>query len=531
MIADDVLAQAAALLYDEAHVRYPAANLLRHFNEAQWDLTNLAPELLGRPVVVKLDEGDQQTLPAESAKFLGMPRNMVAPMVISIAAADAVKAEGNSGTTNLTFTVTRELRNNDGVSSANYAVTGSSGDSANAADFTGAALPAGTIAFAAGETAKTLTVPVQGDATVETDEGFTVTLSNPVNAVLGTATATGTIQNDDIASPLNFYVLGADAGGHMQIAASTDYGASYTYTGLGFDEANWGQLSDLYAWGNRVCLLVQKGDYTGFDIYVSTNYGATFTLLTPGPSVPNPAPQVFAYGCYQGRIVVFDDFWRPWTTTDFVTWTQGNALPLDGGTITQLKYVFYGDGAWWILGNGTGFSPVGADMVAWYSTDNGLNWTLDTNGFNTLSKNIGLSQGTSAWTGAGNDNGLVIMAEASFSTNVRLLRTGGAWSYVSPNTLNFWPVALSNGKYVTILWNYSGNVGRTYVSADNGQTFVQAGADHAIKSVALSVYNGHLICQNNNDSDSAYVSTDDGASWVRAGNPAFPAVYSFSRTS
>jgi hypothetical protein len=42
----------------------------------------------------------------------------------------------------------------------------------------------------------------QGDADVEPDEGFTVTLSNPVNAVLGTATATGVIQNDD-AAPAN----------------------------------------------------------------------------------------------------------------------------------------------------------------------------------------------------------------------------------------------------------------------------------------------------------------------------------------
>ena len=51
--------------------------------------------------------------------------------------------------------------------------------------------------FAAGETTKTIIVDVLGDTTVEPDEGFTVTLSNPTNATITTATAVGTITNDD----------------------------------------------------------------------------------------------------------------------------------------------------------------------------------------------------------------------------------------------------------------------------------------------------------------------------------------------
>ncbi len=46
------------------------------------------------------------------------------------------------------------------------------------------------------------TVNVQGDTTVEPNENFTVTLSNATNgATITTATATGTIQNDDVAVP------------------------------------------------------------------------------------------------------------------------------------------------------------------------------------------------------------------------------------------------------------------------------------------------------------------------------------------
>ncbi len=43
-----------------------------------------------------------------------------------------------------------------------------------------------------------MTVPVIGDILFEPNETFTVTLSSPTNAVLGTSVATGTITNDDV---------------------------------------------------------------------------------------------------------------------------------------------------------------------------------------------------------------------------------------------------------------------------------------------------------------------------------------------
>lgn len=56
---------------------------------------------------------------------------------------------------------------------------------------------AGTLTFSPGEQSKTITVEVNGDTTPESSEQFFVRLSNPVNATLGTAQATGTILNDD----------------------------------------------------------------------------------------------------------------------------------------------------------------------------------------------------------------------------------------------------------------------------------------------------------------------------------------------
>ena len=120
-----------------------------------------------------------------------------APPTLAIAATNATQTEGNTGSKAFTFTVTRS-GNTSGANTANWAVTGNGTNPANATDFANNTLPSGTVSFAAGETSKVITVNVQGDTTVEQNETFAVTLSNPTNgATLTTASATGTITNDD----------------------------------------------------------------------------------------------------------------------------------------------------------------------------------------------------------------------------------------------------------------------------------------------------------------------------------------------
>ncbi|HYH20773.1 MAG TPA: DUF4347 domain-containing protein [Azospirillum sp.] len=125
------------------------------------------------------------------------------PATLSIAATDADTLEGNGGTTAYTFTVTRSATT--GAASVDYAVSGAA---VSAGDF-GGALPGGSVSFADGEASKVITVAVSGDTDVEDDEGFTVTLSNASGATLATATAQGTIRNDDSASS----GTGGDTGG------------------------------------------------------------------------------------------------------------------------------------------------------------------------------------------------------------------------------------------------------------------------------------------------------------------------------
>lgn len=116
---------------------------------------------------------------------------------INLLATGNVKAEGSTGQTAFTFTVTRS-GNTVGSSTVGWSVAGVGINPANAADFVGGVLPTGTVSFAPGETSKTITVNVLGDRAVEADESFAVTLSAPsADTVYGVAQAGATILNDD----------------------------------------------------------------------------------------------------------------------------------------------------------------------------------------------------------------------------------------------------------------------------------------------------------------------------------------------
>ena len=104
--------------------------------------------------------------------------------------------EGNSATSDVTFVVTLDAASTQTVT-VDYA---SANGSADASDFTAVN---GTLTFAPGETSKNIVVQVNGDTDFETDESFTVVLSNPTGSVtapgvaITTDTGTATISNDD----------------------------------------------------------------------------------------------------------------------------------------------------------------------------------------------------------------------------------------------------------------------------------------------------------------------------------------------
>ena len=99
--------------------------------------------------------------------------------------------EGNSGTTNANFTVTLSAAASVPVT-VHYATA--DGTATAGSDYLAAS---GTLTIPAGSTTGTISVPVAGDKLNEANETFTVTLSSSTNAVIATATGTGTILDDD----------------------------------------------------------------------------------------------------------------------------------------------------------------------------------------------------------------------------------------------------------------------------------------------------------------------------------------------
>ncbi len=130
--------------------------------------------------------------------------------VLSLAASNASQAEGRSGSSAFTFTVTR-AGDISGATTVDYAVSGAAVD---AADF-GGQLPGGTVSFAAGETSKTITLNVAGDSTAESNEAFTLTLANAIGGQIIAATASGTILDDDAAPTLISAIQGSGSASAM----------------------------------------------------------------------------------------------------------------------------------------------------------------------------------------------------------------------------------------------------------------------------------------------------------------------------
>jgi uncharacterized repeat protein (TIGR01451 family) len=118
------------------------------------------------------------------------------PATAKLTIDDVSVLEGNSGTTPAVFNVHLQPANATATATVDYAASGIS--AAVGIDFVATA---GTLTFHAGETLKTITVPVIGDTINEGNELFAVQLSNPVNASIERGQAIGTIIDDDQGGP------------------------------------------------------------------------------------------------------------------------------------------------------------------------------------------------------------------------------------------------------------------------------------------------------------------------------------------
>lgn len=115
------------------------------------------------------------------------------PLQIKVDPNSVSVVEGDSGTRDLVFTVTRSY--NTTTATVDYATA--SGTATSGSDFVPVS---GTLNFpAGGVSSQTVTVQVNGDIAIEADETFSLVLSNPTTSSgeVQASNGTGTIENDD----------------------------------------------------------------------------------------------------------------------------------------------------------------------------------------------------------------------------------------------------------------------------------------------------------------------------------------------
>ena len=139
--------------------------------------------------------------------------------------ADLSVTEGNGGATVATFQVSLSNPNSRPVT-ADYQ-TGNSTATAGS-DFTATS---GTLTFAPGIQALTITVPVAGDTMDEANERFTVGLGNLTNATLQRAVGTATIIDDDAPPTVSIDDVTVVEGNGSTVA-------SFTVTPVGAERAD-----------------------------------------------------------------------------------------------------------------------------------------------------------------------------------------------------------------------------------------------------------------------------------------------------
>jgi uncharacterized repeat protein (TIGR01451 family) len=120
---------------------------------------------------------------------------------------DVSREEGDSGTTDFTFTVTLSKASDTEVT-VDFATITNGAETPE--DF---ASTSGTLTFAPGTTSQTITVTVTGDVVFENTESFMVNLSNPQGATLGDLQGVGTILNDDAPPTVSISDVTREEGG------------------------------------------------------------------------------------------------------------------------------------------------------------------------------------------------------------------------------------------------------------------------------------------------------------------------------
>ncbi len=184
--------------------------------------------------------------------------NAAPPVGISVSGGSVV--EGNSGTTPLTFAVSLSSAAATTVS-VNFATA--NGSATAGTDY---AATSGTLTFAPGETSKTVAVNVIGDTAFEANETFSLVLSGAsANAAIATASASGTIANDDQQAVLSLAIASVSA---------AENAGTFLFT-VTLSQASGSRVTVRFATANGTAVAGRTGDYTATSGTLTFNPGET----------------------------------------------------------------------------------------------------------------------------------------------------------------------------------------------------------------------------------------------------------------
>jgi len=210
----------------------------------------------------------------------------------SLSIDDVSDGEGDSGVLNDDFTVILSTASGQvvtvGFATANGTATAGS-------DYVATT---GTLTFPVGTTRRTVSVPINGDTTVEPNEDFFVNLQNPVNATIADGQGHGTILNDDgITIAINDVTVSEGDSGTVNAVFSVD-------------------LSDIAATDVTVDFATADGTATAGVDYLANSGSLLFppgttslpvTVTVNGDDVAEPAETFFVNLTNPSGATIFDD--------------------------------------------------------------------------------------------------------------------------------------------------------------------------------------------------------------------------------
>jgi len=388
---------------------------------------------------------------------------------------DVSIAEGNAGTTNMTFTVSLDKA---GASSITVDYATANNMAVAGADYTSAS---GILTFAPGETTKAAIITLNGDVDYENNETFNVNLTNASGATISDTQGVGMITNDDSQPTVTLSLTGSPLAENVGVAAVTATLSHLTYQNVAINLGYTGTAGgDDYTTSGAV-ITIPAGNLTGAAIITGVNDNLdedNETVIVDIASVTNGDES----GTQQVTAIITDDDAPPSISINDLSVVEG-----DSGT-TTLQYTV------------TLSAVSGKTVTVAYATEDGTATTADSDYISTsgaLTFNPGETSKTITVTVNGDvteEADQTVLVNLSAPTNATISDSQGSGTITNDDgppliTINDVSIAEGNAGTTDLAFTVSLNkagassIAVDYATADNTAV---AGADYTSASGTLT---------------------------------------------